>query len=40
VPPSAVDDEVDDDVFAEVVTVLESNVNSANDVCMCTQMEL
>lgn len=32
-PPPAIDDEVDDDVFAEVVAVLECDVDSANDVC-------
>jgi len=39
-PPAAIDDEVDNDVLAEVVTVLESNVDSASDVCVYTQMEV
>lgn len=32
-PPPAIDDEVDNDVFAEVVSILECDVDGANDVC-------
>ena len=32
--PAAVNDEVDDDVFAEVVAVLERDIDRALDVCM------
>ena len=31
--PAAVHDEVDNDVFAEIVTVLERDVDGALDVC-------
>jgi hypothetical protein len=40
VPPSTIDDEVNNDVFTEVVAVLEGDVNSANDICVCIQMEV
>jgi hypothetical protein len=40
VPPSTIDDEVNNDVFTEVVAVLEGDVDSANDICVCTQMEV